>query len=126
VRVLLDTVAFIHALSAPQRLGKNAAATIENHDNLLELSSISVTEIAIKSASGKIGMSEDVLRQAFSVLDVHLLPYTVTHALMLFSLPEHHRDPFDRQLIAQAVVENIPVITADRSFSSYKGLRVIW
>lgn len=126
MRVLLDTVAFVYALSRPDLLGKNATAAIENRENILELSSVSVTEIAIKAAGGKIDLSEDVLRDGIEELDTRLLSYTAAHAFALFHLPEHHRDPFDRQLIAQALVEDIPVITADRIFSRYKGLKIIW
>jgi PIN domain nuclease of toxin-antitoxin system len=54
------------------------------------------------------------------------LPYTSVHALELFSLPLHHRDPFDRQIIAQALVEGLPVVTPDEMFRSYQGLKTIW
>jgi PIN domain nuclease of toxin-antitoxin system len=55
-----------------------------------------------------------------------VLPYTSDHAFQLFTLPRHHNDPFDRQIIAQALLEDIPVVTPDDKFSLYKGLKVIW
>jgi PIN domain nuclease of toxin-antitoxin system len=90
------------------------------------LSSISLAEIAIKSSLGKLELSESSLRQALIDLDVRVLPYSGEHALRMFELPNHHRDPFDRQLIAQALSENIPIVTSDELFERYKGLRVIW
>jgi PIN domain nuclease of toxin-antitoxin system len=59
-------------------------------------------------------------------LGARVLPFTASHAFRLFDLPLHHSDPFDRQIIAQAVEERIPVITSDETFHLYKGLQVIW
>jgi len=57
---------------------------------------------------------------------LRILPYTAHHAFYLFHLPPHHADPFDRQIIAQAVCEKIPVVTCDEKFSLYKDLKVLW
>ena len=57
---------------------------------------------------------------------MRILPYTADHAGRLFGLPLHHADPFDRQIIAQALSENIPVVTSDEKFRLYKGIKVIW
>jgi PIN domain nuclease of toxin-antitoxin system len=54
------------------------------------------------------------------------LPYAAEHAFRLFDLPTQHADPFDRQIIAQALVENVPVVTPDESFNHYEGLKVVW
>ena len=54
------------------------------------------------------------------------IPYTARHAMQLFDLPLHHYDPFDRMLIATALVEGVPVVTGDREFKRYRGLSVIW
>ena len=59
-------------------------------------------------------------------LQIRVLPYTAEHALRLFDLPVHHADPFDRQIIAQALAEDIPVVTSDDSFKLYSSVRVIW
>ncbi len=126
MRLLLDTVVLIYAVESPERLSKRAASALESPANILELSSISLAEIAIKSSLGKLELSESSLRQALIDLDVRVLPYSGEHALRMFELPNHHRDPFDRQLIAQALSENIPIVTSDELFERYKGLRVIW
>ena len=59
-------------------------------------------------------------------LRLRVLPYASEHAFRLFDLPTHHPDPFDRQIIAQALVENVAVVTPDESFTLYDGLKVIW
>jgi PIN domain nuclease of toxin-antitoxin system len=59
-------------------------------------------------------------------LRVRVLPYAAEHAFRLFDLPTHHSDLFDRQIIAQALVENVPVVTPDEAFKLYKGLKVVW
>jgi PIN domain nuclease of toxin-antitoxin system len=59
-------------------------------------------------------------------LDLRILPYTAEYAFRLFELPLRHGDPFDRQIIAQALSENIPIVTSDGAFRLYKGLKLIW
>ena len=59
-------------------------------------------------------------------LQLRVLPYTGEHAFRLFDLPTHHADPFGRQIVAQALVENVPVVTPDEAFSLYEGLKVLW
>jgi len=126
VRLLLDTAVLIFAVETPDRLSRRAAAALKNPENVRELSSISLAEIAVKSSLGKLSISALIARQALDDLDVRVLPFTSDHAFRLFELPAHHRDPFDRQIIAQALSEDIAVVTPDRQFSSYKGLKLIW
>lgn len=126
VRILLDTAILIYAVESPERLTKRATTILENAENVLELSAISLSEIAIKRALGKLRLSADVARQAVADLNIRILPYTADHAFQLFDLPLHHADPFDRQIIAQALSEKIPILTSDEKFSLYKGLRLIW
>lgn len=126
MRVLLDTVVIVHALLSPERLPQRVKSILEDTENILELSSISVVEIAIKTSLGKLTLSADAVRQHVKQLDVRLTPYRSEYAFELFHLPWHHRDPFDRQLIAQAISENIPVITSDERFRAYKGVKIIW
>jgi len=116
----------IYAVESPQLLSKQAASALQDLGNVLELSSISLVEIAIKANLGKLKISPDVARQAIQDLDLRVLPYTAEHALRLFHLPLHHGDPFDRQIIAQALVEGVPIITPDQVFRVYKGLKIIW
>ena len=126
MRLLLDTVALICAVESPERLSKRAAAALENPENVFEFSAISLSEIAIKSALGKLGISGSMIQQAIQDLDLRVLPYTSDHALQMFDLPLHHGDPFDRQIIAQALAEKIPVMTSDEKFRLYKGLKLVW
>ena len=126
MRLLLDTAVLIFAVEAPDRLSRRASAALKSLENVRELSSISLAEIAVKSSLGKLSISGPIARQALDDLDVRVLPFTSDHAFRLFELPVHHRDPFDRQIIAQALSEDIAVVTPDRQFSSYKGLKLIW
>ena len=124
--MLLDTAVLIFAVESPQRLSQRATRVLENAENVLELSAVSLSEIAIKTALGKLRISAATARQAVDDMDIRILPYTADHAFQLFDLPLHHSDPFDRQLIAQALSENIPIVTSDEKFSLYKGLKLIW
>jgi PIN domain nuclease of toxin-antitoxin system len=126
VRLLLDTAILIFSVESPQRLSKRATRVLENAENVLELSAVSISEIAIKTALGKLRISAAVARQAVADMDIRILPYTANHAFQLFDLPFHHSDPFDRQIIAQALCENIPIVTSDEKFSLYRGLKLIW
>jgi PIN domain nuclease of toxin-antitoxin system len=126
VRLLLDTVVLIYAVESPEHLSKSAAAALHNAQNVLELSTVSLAEIAIKASLGKLRLSAATARQAVQDLDIRILPYTAEHAFQLFALPLHHRDPFDRQIIAQAQSEKIPVVTSDEKFGLYEGLKIIW
>jgi PIN domain nuclease of toxin-antitoxin system len=126
VRLLLDTAVLIYAVESPERLSRRAAVALRNTQNILEVSTVSLAEIAIKAALGKLTLSVASVRQAVQDLDIRSLPYTAEHAFQLFALPRHHGDPFDRQIIAQALFEKIPVITPDEKFGLYEGLKVIW
>jgi PIN domain nuclease of toxin-antitoxin system len=126
VRLLLDTVALIFATESPERFTKRAAAILQNPENILEVSAISLSEIAIKASRGKLKFSAADTRRALEDLDLRILPYTANHAFSLFDLPLLHADPFDRQIIAQALWEEIPVMTCDEKFSRYKGLKILW
>ncbi len=126
MKLLLDTAVFIFAAQAPERLTKNASAALANPDNIRLLSAVSLTEISIKTALRKLNFSAEVARQALDDLDVGILPFTAEHAFRLFDLPARHSDPFDRQIIAQGLTEDIPVVTPDQKFSAYRDLQVIW
>ena len=126
MRVLLDTAVLIFAAISPERLSNRATAILENEANVLELSAVSLSEIAIKTALGKLRISAAVARQAVEDLGIRVLPYTADHAFQLFDLPLHHGDPFDRQIIAQALSERIPIVTSEEKFRLYKGLKLIW
>jgi PIN domain nuclease of toxin-antitoxin system len=126
MRLLLDTVTFIRAVKFPELLSKKAISAMEHPEAIRELSAISLSEIAIKHGIGKIDLSEADVHAAIAGFDLRVLSWKGSHAFRLYSLPNHHRDPFDRQLIAQALAENIPVVTSDEKFSLYRGIQVIW
>ena len=126
MRVLLDTVTFLWAVSTPERLSKTALSALGGESTVREISAISLSEIAIKQALGKLAFDKDAVAQGIGDLRLRILPYTGKHAYVLFDLPPHHADPFDRQIIAQALAEEIPVVTADRAFRLYRGVEVLW
>ncbi|MGO9862799.1 MAG: type II toxin-antitoxin system VapC family toxin [Terriglobales bacterium] len=128
MRLLLDTAALIYAVEAPERLSRRATSVLKDPGNVLELSAVSITEIAIKASLGKLKLTGAMVRQAVQDLDIRILPYTGEHAMRLFELPLplQHSDPFDRQIIAQALSEKIPVVTPDGKFRFYGGLKIIW
>lgn len=126
VRLLLDTVALIFSAESPGRLSKRASVALRNPGNILELSTISLSEIAIKVSAGKLAFPETRVREVLADLDLRIMPYTAEHAFRLFNLPFHHRDPFDRQIIAQALCEDIAVVTPDREFGLYQGIKIVW
>jgi PIN domain nuclease of toxin-antitoxin system len=99
---------------------------LRRNSTTLEVSAISISEIAIKQTLGKLKLRADAVHAGLKDLNIRILPYTRDHAWELFSLATHHTDPFDRQIIAQAIAEDIPIVTPDEKFELYPGLKVIW
>ena len=126
MRVLLDTAVFIFSVERPERLSRRAERILKNQENIRELSVVSLTEIAVKTSLGKLSITAALARQAIEDLRIHVLPFTGEHAFGMFALPPLHRDPFDRQIISQALLEDIPVVTPDEQFGRYRDLKVIW
>ncbi|MCC6617059.1 MAG: type II toxin-antitoxin system VapC family toxin [Anaerolineae bacterium] len=122
MNILLDTHAFIGLDSTPQTLSETATAICKDPANTLFLSIASIWEIQIKISLGKLrlprALPEIIQWQQQNNL-VQLLPVMPSHIYALDSLPDHHRDPFDRMLIAQARVEDLPILTHDQQFSKY-------
>lgn len=117
--LLLDTHALIWALTAPHRLPAHAAAGIRAPENEVYVSAASTWEIAIKSALGKITADLEAVVGAVRAAAFEELPITIAHTLRLRELPAHHRDPFDRVLVAQALVEHLTIVTHDRLIAAY-------
>jgi PIN domain nuclease of toxin-antitoxin system len=126
MRLILDTVTFIWAVSSPQRLSRAAMAALRKETTVREISVVSLTEIAVKQIRGKLTFGKGDAIAGVVDLRLRVLPYAAEHGFRLFDLPAHHADPFDRQIIAQALVENVPVVTPDEAFSLYEGLKVVW
>ncbi len=121
--LLLDTQAFVDAFQGSE-MPRRVRSLLSDPDTGRLMSAASIIEIAIKS--DRLNMPEKLVRQAVNDLRISILPFDERHAYRLFSLPLHHRDPFDRMIIATALVEGIAVVGADRVFRKYKGLKVIW
>lgn len=122
MRVLLDTQVWLWMLAAPDRLSKSSRALVVSTDNELLLSAASAWEIAIKYALGKLRLPVapgEFIPPLMNRTGVTPLAVHHRHALHVATLPPRHRDPFDRLLIAQAQLEQLPILTADRSFTLY-------
>jgi PIN domain nuclease of toxin-antitoxin system len=119
MRLLLDTHVLLWWLDDRPALGRAAKDLISQGDNDVFVSAISAAEIALKSSIGKLRLPED-LEQQLDDNAFEPLPLRMSHGLALQGLPLHHRDPFDRLLIAQATCEDLAVVTADRAFSAYE------
>jgi PIN domain nuclease of toxin-antitoxin system len=123
VRILLDTQSWLWLVGAPARLSRKARGVVEDPSNELLLSAASSWEIAIKYSIGKLDLSGDpetVVPDWMVRSAVTALPVSHAHALRVASLPFHHADPFDRILIAQAQIEDVPVLTSDPVFREYE------
>jgi len=122
VRLLLDSHTLLwFGWNSPQLSGQ-AKDLIADPRNELWFSARSVWEIAIKAGLGKIKLVpsfEKFMEGACALLDLSILPISVAHAAAYSQLPFFHRDPFDRMLIAQSTVENIPILSADHAFEAY-------
>ena len=125
---LLDTHAFLWADGEPAKLSATAKAACEDPAHVLLLSVVSVWEMQLKIILGKLAVRaplrqiiQDWIRQS----RLEILPLNLEHVLHLDSLPAHHKDPFDRLLIAQAQVEGCDIVSQDRAISRYP-VKIIW
>lgn len=126
--VLIDTQSFLFSASDPARLSTLALAAVTDESAVRLLSDVSCWEMAIKYAIGKLrvpGRLDNFVEQQCNALSLRSLAITRTHALRVADLPLHHRDPFDRLLVAQALVEGIPIVSNDRALDAY-GVTRIW
>ncbi|HVV48798.1 MAG TPA: type II toxin-antitoxin system VapC family toxin [Polyangia bacterium] len=124
MRLLLDTHVLIWSLGDPGQLPAATASAIRSGDNEVLVSIVSPWEIAIKKSVGKLRAPGDLEAQ-LSEKGFDLLPITLRHTGALEVLPFHHRDPFDRTLIAQARTEGLTVVTHDSAFDSY-DVETLW
>lgn len=116
--LLLDTHALLWWLRGDE-IDSGAHAAIADPDNLVAVSAVSIWEIAIKESLGKLRVEGGSLFEQLSVSRFESLPITHLHADRAGRLPLHHRDPFDRMLVAQAQIEQLSVVTRDPAFGSY-------
>ena len=122
MKLLLDTHIFIWWADQPEKLSPDALSALEDEANELLLSVASVWEMQIKIQLGKLKLSlplKELLKNQQETNDLTVSPVALTHVLALDALPFHHKDPFDRLLIAQSIVEELTIVTADSQFSAY-------
>jgi PIN domain nuclease of toxin-antitoxin system len=125
---LIDSHTLIWAVDDVSQLSPTATAALQGPANELLLSAATVWEISIKCGLGKLSLSmpyRDWMNQAIADLGLSLLPITVEYADREAGLPRHHADPFDWLMIAQALVEGIPIVSADAAFDPY-GVTRLW
>lgn len=128
MNVLLDVHAFLWWILADPQLSHQASAILSDNKNQLFMSTGSVWEIIIKTQIGKLPLPPDPIRfvrEQLAVNAIHTLPISLEHVLQVYTLPLHHKDPFDRILVAQSQVEQMPILTADPLITAY-GIPVIW
>lgn len=128
MRLLIDSHALIWAVDDPNRLTAISSSALQNPRNQLIVSAATIWEVAIKVGTGKLKLSEPYrpwITKAIFDLGATILPITIDYADFQAGLPFHHRDPFDRLLIAQSIVESIPVVSGDALFDAY-GITRIW
>jgi PIN domain nuclease of toxin-antitoxin system len=122
VKLLLDTQCFLWWFAQPERLSETAIAHMNNEANELWLSVASIWEIGIKVALGKLPLPEPIDRyipSRMAQLGAKSLEIRATHAMRAAALPLHHRDPFDRMLVAQAQVDDMTLVSADEMLQQY-------
>jgi PIN domain nuclease of toxin-antitoxin system len=124
LNLLLDTHAALWFLSDDERLGAGAQRHLTDAANRVLLSAAVIWEIAIKRSSGKLVVSDEYLPLLLGA-GVHALPVTIEHAAAVEGLPWHHRDPFDRMLVAQASIEGAAIVSRDDALRPY-GVRLVW
>jgi PIN domain nuclease of toxin-antitoxin system len=128
VRLLLDTHALVWALVAPTRLSPRARSAIASSANDACVSMASAWELAILEGLARIRPDvplTTIFTEGIAALRVRLLPVQLQHLALVPALPQHHRDPFDRLLIATALAEKLTLVSGDRAFRQYDA-PVLW
>jgi PIN domain nuclease of toxin-antitoxin system len=122
MRLLLDTHTFLWFIIDDSSLSGNARALIEDSNNNVVLSVASLWEMAIKISLGNLTISQPFnvfMTEQMRLNAIDLLNISIDHAAVVATLPFHHRDPFDRLLVAQAMVERLPIVSVDTVFDAY-------
>jgi PIN domain nuclease of toxin-antitoxin system len=123
MKYLVDTSVLIHVQLSQPKLNRRALDLLSDNSSELYLSAVSSWEIIIKAGTGKLLLPErpaEFVARAMRLMFMQSLDITQLHALAVDALPNHHGDPFDRMLIAQALVEEMTLLTANRAFQKYK------
>lgn len=125
--IILDTHTFLWFIAGDTKLSSQARSLIEDPNNRVLLSMVSLWEIVVKASTGKLPLSRsfaDLIRQDVDGNGMEVLPTTLAHLETLATLPLLHRDPFDRLLIAQSISEGVPIIGTDLAFDQYSVTRL--
>lgn len=128
MKVLLDTCAFLWLVTDNPQASALAKDIFLNNDNELLLSAVTGFEIAVKYSLGKLHLVEPPTEFVNNRVKANVLtelPVSMAHALALEHMPLHHKDPFDRLLVAQAIIERIPLLSADQQLSAY-AINRLW
>ena len=128
MKFLLDTHTFLWFIGGDNQLSLYARNLIAEIENDIFLSSASLWEIALKTSIGKLDLGkpfDELIPEQLITNEITLLPIGIQALSVLTKLPFHHRDPFDRLLIAQSIAEKLPIISKDNQFSSY-SIDLIW
>ena len=128
MRVLLDTHSFLWLVTNDDNLSELARSVFLNPDSTLFVSAVTGFEISVKFSLGKLKLSEpprEFVENRLRNNALTALPVTLAHTYRLANLPFHHRDPFDRLLVSQALEEDVPVLSADAILSQY-GVERLW
>jgi len=128
VKYLLDTIVWLWSVGPSKTIGTAGLEILASREEEIYLSAASSWEIAIKTRLGKFQLPEPPGRYVPKRLidqDIRSLPINQDHSLKVYDLPLHHSDPFDRIIIAQAIVEDMVVLTSDRVFEKYP-IDVVW
>ncbi|MBF2014773.1 MAG: type II toxin-antitoxin system VapC family toxin [Rivularia sp. T60_A2020_040] len=128
MNILLDTHIFIWSTANPERLSQTVTNLLTDINNIWILSIASVWEMQIKLQLGKLNLNSslpNLIDNQQRVNNLQILPIDLTHIYALNNLPSHHKHPFDRILIAQAMVEQIPIVSIDEVFDNYP-IKRLW
>lgn len=128
MRYLLDTHSLIWFIGGDSQLGGSARRVIDDEENQLYISIASLWEMAIKFSIGKLNLEqpfEEMFPEQLEINSIEILGITIAHLKAAASLPFHHRDPFDRLIIAQAKVDGLPIVSVDAVFDDY-GVEREW
>ena len=128
MRVLLDTHALVWALAEPDRLSSRARAALADPATVAFVSLVSAWELAILEGLERVRLQVPLaalFTEGLAALGIQLLPIRLAHIAGVAALPQHHRDPFDRLLVATALAERLTVVTTDDVFKRY-GVPVLW
>jgi PIN domain nuclease of toxin-antitoxin system len=118
LNLLLDTHIWLWVLTDPSRIPEDVLELISSPENDIYVSAISLWEVVIKSQLGKIIVQDDLIA-ATEAQEMKFLPFSADHAVAISELPLHHKDPFDRALIAQTLSHKLKLITADKAIHAY-------